>query len=182
MLHVPIVDLAPFYSGDAEARKRVAEKMDQVCQDIGFLVVTGHPIDLSLMQAVQDVSLEFFALPETEKRKLKSPIEGGEGLRGYGPMMDESLSHSIGVKAPGDIKETVTIGPPGASEARYLMAEDYYCCDEAHHYFVPMSGPIGRTRCAHCGKNISARWTSFRRNSTSSAPSLSASKRITLSR
>ena len=107
MLQVPVVDLQPFYSGDPAARKRVAEEMDQVCRDIGFLLVTtGHPIQTELMKAVADVSLNFFSLPEAEKLKLKSPLEGTAGLRGYSPMMDESLSHSIGVKAPGEIKET----------------------------------------------------------------------------
>jgi len=141
MLQVPVVDLKPFYSGDPATRKRVAEEMDQVCRDIGFLVVTGHPIQAELMKAVADVSLDFFALPEAEKLKLKSPLEGTAGLRGYSPMMDESLSHSIGVKAPGDIKETVTMGPPGASEARYLMADDYYVCKDACNYFVPNVWP-----------------------------------------
>ena len=108
MLQVPVVDLQPFYSGDPAARKRVAAEMDQVCRDIGFLVVTGHPIQTELMKAVADVSLNFFSLPEAEKLKLKSPLEGTAGLRGYSPMMDESLSHSIGVKAPGDIKEKFT--------------------------------------------------------------------------
>jgi len=141
MLQVPAVDLQPFYSGDPAARKRVAAEMDQVCRDIGFLVVTGHPIQTELMKAVAEVSLNFFSLPEAEKLKLKSPLEGTAGLRGYSPMMDESLSHSIGVKAPGDIKETVTMGPPGASEARYLMADDYYVCKDACNYFVPNVWP-----------------------------------------
>ena len=74
-LQVPVVDLQPFYSGDPAARKRVAEEM-QVCRDIAFLVVTGHPIQTELMKAVADVSLNFFSLPEAEKLKLKSPLPG----------------------------------------------------------------------------------------------------------
>ena len=139
LLHVPVIDLSPFYSGDPEQKKRVAREMDKVCRDIGFLVVTGHQVDPHLIKAVQDVSHEFLDLPESEKLKLKSPIDAI--IRGYSPMMGEGLSFSIGESAPGDIKEIVTIGPPGASEARYLMGDDYYTCKDASTWLAPNVWP-----------------------------------------
>ena len=67
------------------------------------MVVTGHQVDPALIRAVQDVSQEFFDLPEAEKLKLTSPIDAI--IRGYSPMMGEGLSFSIGEEAPGDIEE-----------------------------------------------------------------------------
>ena len=56
-------------------------------------------------------------------------------------MMGEGLSFSIGETAPGDIKEIVSIGPPGAPEARYLMGIDYYTCEDAATWFAPNVWP-----------------------------------------
>ena len=139
LLHVPVFDLSPFYSGNPEQKKRVAREMDEVCRDIGFLAVTGHSIDPRLIKAVQDVTHEFLDLPEPEKLKLTSPSDAI--LRGYSPMMGEGLSFSIGESAPGDIKEIVTMGPPGASEAGYLMGIDYYTCEDAGTWFAPNVWP-----------------------------------------
>jgi isopenicillin N synthase-like dioxygenase len=139
LLHVPLIDLSPFYSGDADKKKRVAREIDQACRDIGFLVVTGHQVDPALINAVQEVSQEFFDLPEAEKLKLRPPFEAI--IRGYSPMMGEGLSFSIGEEAPADIKEIVTMGPPGAPEARYLMGADYYARQDAGSFFAPNVWP-----------------------------------------
>ena len=139
LLQVPVVDLAPFYSGEPIKKKQVADKIDQACTDIGFLVVTGHPVDLRLIEAVQEVSQEFFDLPDSEKCELTSPLE--VIIRGYSPMMAETLSHSIGQEAPGDIKEIVTMGPPGASEAKFVMGADYYTCADSSTFFAPNVWP-----------------------------------------
>ena len=47
-LNVPVIDLRPFYFDDRNSQKRLAAEIDNVLQDIGFLVVTGHPIEPEL--------------------------------------------------------------------------------------------------------------------------------------
>ena len=138
-LAVPVIDLTPFYSDDTQARNELAKAIDKVCQDIGFLVVTGHPVDHKLIQKVRDVTLEFFDLPETEKLKIKQPND--DELRGYGPMLSEGLSYSIGKKTPPDLKECLTIGPPGFTEARYLLGDEYYTSKNTCNRFVPNLWP-----------------------------------------
>ena len=138
-VQIPVIDLSPFYSDDPEQKMRVAREMDNICQNIGFLVVTGHSVDPRIIKAVQDVSLEFFALPEAEKIRMKSPVDAT--IRGYSPLMGESLSYSIGKSAPGDIKEIVSMGPPGAPEANYLMGVEYYACEDAASWFAPNVWP-----------------------------------------
>ena len=138
-LEVPVIDLSPFYTGDAPAKKELGETIDKVCQDIGFLVVTGHPVDHKLIQKVCDVTLEFFDLPESEKLKIKQPND--DELRGYGPMLSEGLSYSIGRKTPPDLKECMTIGPPGFTEAKYLLGDEYYTSKTTCNRFVPNLWP-----------------------------------------
>src|SRR5687768_5639150 len=44
LLSVPIIDLAPFFSGTPEGKAEVARKVDEACRSIGFLVITNHGI------------------------------------------------------------------------------------------------------------------------------------------
>ena len=161
-IEVPVIDLSPFYSGDPEQKMRVAQELDSICQNIGFLVVTGHSVNPTLIKAMQEVSLEFMALPESEKLKLTSSID--PVLRGYSPLKSEGLSYSIGEETPGDIKEIVSMGPPGSSEASYVMGEHYYSCDDAANCLFLIFGQKNHKLCAQFGKNIFALWKSLPMN------------------
>ena len=138
-LNVPVIDLSPLYSGDKQARRKLAEAIDDVLQDIGFLVVTGHPIDADLISKVHEVSCQFFALPESEKMKSERPDDFS--VRGYSPMLSEGLSYGIGNETPPDLKEALTIGPPGAPEAKYLLDDAYYRSETAGTHFMPNIWP-----------------------------------------
>ena len=139
MLNVPVIDVSPLYSGNAEAKGELAAQIDDVLQDIGFLVVTGHPIDLGLISKVHDVSCRFFALPEAEKMEALRPDDFS--VRGYSPMLSEGLSYGIGNETPPDLKESLTVGPPGAPEAKYLLDDAYYRSDSAGTHFMPNIWP-----------------------------------------
>ena len=138
-LEVPVIDLSPLYSNDADAKQALAGEIDKVCQDIGFLVVIGHPVDLKLIEKVYEITLEFFDLSESEKLQIKQPND--DELRGFSPMLSEGLSYSIGKKTPPDLKECLTIGPPGFTEARYLLGDDYYTAKATCNRFVPNLWP-----------------------------------------
>jgi isopenicillin N synthase-like dioxygenase len=45
LLEVPVIDVAPFRSGDPARRRVVAQAAGQAVNDIGFLVITGHGVD-----------------------------------------------------------------------------------------------------------------------------------------
>ena len=45
---VPVIDIAPFLGGDRDGKARVAAEVKQACEDIGFLVITGHGVDPAL--------------------------------------------------------------------------------------------------------------------------------------
>lgn len=113
LLQVPVIDLARDPRG-------VAAAVGQAIHDIGFLVVTGHGIDAALIARVQDASRAFFDLPLAEKQHVARP--GADIARGYIPLEAESVGRSQGVDLPGDLNESLMIGPVDIPETPYFTA------------------------------------------------------------
>jgi isopenicillin N synthase-like dioxygenase len=63
---VPTIDL----SGGAAG---VADDVRRACEDVGFLTVLGHGIDLLLIEEVGARSRAFFDLPEAESDSARLP-------------------------------------------------------------------------------------------------------------
>ena len=118
LMTVPVIDVAPFYSGSNEEKRKLAEAVDRACRDIGFLVITGHRVPASLIARVESTSRAFFRLPVAEKQRLKRPAD--DQVRGYSAIGDEGLSYSLGKKTPGDLKESLTIGPIDPPDTPYF--------------------------------------------------------------
>jgi isopenicillin N synthase-like dioxygenase len=118
LMAVPVIDIAPFYAGSGEGKAKVAQAVDRACRDIGFLVITGHRVPASLIARVESTSRAFFSLPLAEKQKLKRPAD--DQVRGYSAVGDEGLSYSLGKKTPGDLKESLTIGPIDPPQTPYF--------------------------------------------------------------
>jgi isopenicillin N synthase-like dioxygenase len=51
LMQVPVIDIAPYRSGNRAAARRVADRVGEACRDIGFLVIAGHGIDPALVTA-----------------------------------------------------------------------------------------------------------------------------------
>lgn len=130
---VPIIDLAPYFSGSPEGKAAVAKAVNQACRDIGFLVITHHQIPAELVQRVSGLTRQFFDLPLAEKRKVDRPSP--EMVRGYSAVAEESLSYSLEESAPGDLKESFSIGPSDVPD------EDYYHNAVAGPHFAPNVWP-----------------------------------------
>ncbi|MEO5736968.1 MAG: 2-oxoglutarate and iron-dependent oxygenase domain-containing protein [Variovorax sp.] len=117
LLSVPIIDLAPYFSGTAAGRAEVARKVDEACRSIGFLVITNHGISPELIARVSALSRRFFELPLAEKRKVDRPRE--DAVRGYSAVGEEGLSYSLEEEAPGDLKESFSTGPSNVPDDEY---------------------------------------------------------------
>jgi len=133
LLSVPIIDLTPFRTG--ADKPGVAAAVAQACRDIGFLVVTGHGVDPALIQRVSAVSTAFFDLPLEEKTAVARPAP--DVTRGYIPMLGESVARSRGEAAPGDLNESMMIGPVAAFDP----ADPYYTGPAAGKHFWPNLWP-----------------------------------------
>ena len=108
-LPIPIVDIAPFFGGDDDARKAVAAEIDAACCETGFFAITGHGVDEDLMARTRRMAADFFDLPTEEKLKIERPPQ--KVSRGYNRFMDRSLSYSLGIEAPPDLQEAFAFGP-----------------------------------------------------------------------
>ena len=133
LLSVPIIDLAPYFSGTAAGRAEVARKVDEACRSIGFLVITNHGISPELIARVSALSRRFFELPLAEKRKVDRPRE--DAVRGYSAVGEEGLSYSLEEEAPGDLKESFSTGPSNVPD------DEYHRGPAAGPHFEPNSWP-----------------------------------------
>jgi len=82
--HVPVIDLAPWFSGDEEARAAVAAEVDGALRSVGFFLISGHGVAGELRARVRDQARAFFALPPEAKQRYgtvtildREPDRGG---------------------------------------------------------------------------------------------------------
>lgn len=72
MKSVPIIDLTPWFHGDAGDREKVAAQVDTALREIGFLLVTGHGVPAELRAEVRAAAKRFFALPYEVKNRYRN--------------------------------------------------------------------------------------------------------------
>lgn len=75
----PILDFAPFYGADSEAKSKLIEEIRKCCHYNGFFQITGHRVPLDLQRRVMACSRRFFDLTLEEKLQIdkstrKSPF------------------------------------------------------------------------------------------------------------
>jgi isopenicillin N synthase-like dioxygenase len=138
LLNVPVIDIAPFLSGGVPEKRVVAQAVNRACEDIGFLVVTGHGVDPALANSVFAESRSFFGAPLEQKLAVKQ--WGDDIPRGYSGLAAESVAYSRLKWTPGDLKESFSIGP------LEVPAEEYYHRPEAAVLFAENRWPQGRER------------------------------------
>ena len=97
---IPVIDLR-----DQQAATLIA----RACEKTGFLVVTNHGVDQSLIDTAWVAVTKFFDLPIADKMAVAMPYPGYP--YGYTPMQGERLAASLGDETPPDLKETFSMGP-----------------------------------------------------------------------
>lgn len=78
---IPNVDLSDFISGVPARKKHFVEALGNAYHEVGFVSVSNHGIDSSLVNNFYDAVRMFFAFPEDVKRKYE--ITALAGQRGY---------------------------------------------------------------------------------------------------
>lgn len=101
---LPIIDIAPLFHGDLDARRHVARQIGETCETIGFLYVTNHGVTDAVITNARDAMEQFFARPENEKRAIQ---RREHTLRGYIPTMPFGANHP---DAPPTIYEGFNLG------------------------------------------------------------------------
>lgn len=104
---IALVDLGDALAGDPEARQRCGHEIDAACRALGFLAVTGHGIEASLINDVVSSSRKFFKLDREEKDKVSPPSP--HDFRGYLGLDTTSLAATLGDQTPPDLCESFNV-------------------------------------------------------------------------
>ena len=107
---IPVVDLAAFIQ-NRSPHVELTRHIDEICQKIGFFIVTGHGVDEQLQEEMMNVSKEFFHLPVNVKREI---VGSKDYPYGYNGINDENLSRGYEKSSTSllpDVKESFSIGP-----------------------------------------------------------------------
>ncbi|MES2711310.1 MAG: 2-oxoglutarate and iron-dependent oxygenase domain-containing protein [Pseudomonadota bacterium] len=119
LLDVPVIDVGPFRGGDAATRQAIAAQVGAAIDGIGFLVITGHGVPPELIARTQALSNAFFDLPMEEKLRVLRPAP--DITRGYIPLEAESVGRSQGLDVPGDLNESLMVGPVDVQDTPYFF-------------------------------------------------------------
>lgn len=107
---IPVIDISPFFRNELnDAAHRAANQIKKACEEHGFFYISGHGVDADLQARLEELSLEFFQLPENEKMKIAMEL-GGRSWRGYFPVGGELTSGRP------DIKEGIYFGTELSSD------------------------------------------------------------------
>jgi isopenicillin N synthase-like dioxygenase len=85
MEEVPVVDFAPFLSGNSDEKQAVAEAIGTACTKIGFFYLTNHGIASETTRGIFTAARRFFDIP-LEKRMDPALLISPEQSRGYQPV------------------------------------------------------------------------------------------------
>jgi isopenicillin N synthase-like dioxygenase len=100
---VPLIDLAPWFAGDAGARRKIGRELARACEEVGFLYLVNHGVDGAMIERAVAASFDYFHRPAEEKRALHLNVTPNH--RGYvGP-----LEVSPDVKKGADVREVFKI-------------------------------------------------------------------------
>jgi len=124
---LPAIDLS---SSDVPA---LARAMDRACRDIGFIVVRGHGVPQTLVQAAFDAGFSFFDAPREVR---ESAVPPDRRVRGFTPMLGQQLAGSLDKQTPPDLFERFRMGP-------FQFPPDLYHRSRAAGWFAPNVWPQG---------------------------------------
>ena len=106
---IPVVDLAPSFSGDASDFDRVAYEIHKACREMGFFYVSNHGVARDLIDGAFGMSRAFFESPLPLKTALD--MRNSASSSGYESGMQQLDSQTADAeKAPPDLKESFGFG------------------------------------------------------------------------
>lgn len=114
---VPAIDLSPFLDGSADDRHAVVAAFRQACEQIGFVVISGHGLPAGVLERGFAESRAFFDLPQPVKDRSTPKLAGKQ--RGYHAFATRGLAKTLGQETPPDLRESLFVGPVEDQRAHY---------------------------------------------------------------
>lgn len=111
---IPIVDLAPFLTGDPTGKDQVPKALARAFENTGFAVVINHGVPEVLTTELYDATTNFFEQPIAYKSDF-TPPERAKG-RGYLPIGIESVAKTLAGETPPDLCEALVFAGPHKPE------------------------------------------------------------------
>ena len=99
---IPLIDLAPWFDGDAAERRKLCRRVNRVCHEIGFFYVVNHGIPAAASAAYLEMLRAFFALPLAARQALDK--HHSPQFRGWERLSSELTNNEI------DYREQLDIG------------------------------------------------------------------------
>src|SRR5215475_13195859 len=90
MTGLPVIDVSPLRDPAAD-HARVAAAIGAACRESGFFYVAGHGVPSVLINELDALSRQFFALPDDAKAEI-AMARGGRAWRGWFPVGGELTS------------------------------------------------------------------------------------------
>jgi len=87
---LPVLDVSDFLAGKQGALEKCAAELRNICEDLGFMSITGHGIPQSLIDEIEAETKRFHDLPMEEKIKIKI----NQHQRGYIQPKATMVKHS----------------------------------------------------------------------------------------
>jgi isopenicillin N synthase-like dioxygenase len=105
---VPVVDLAPAWSGDVARRRALADEIAEVCGRVGFMYVKNHRIAEDDVAAIFKTAADFHSLPleaKMESSMARNADAQGQGYlhgmsKGTGKNLTENLQEAFQFRRP----------------------------------------------------------------------------------
>ena len=125
---MPTIDLGPWWDGDDDQRRAVAEAFDLAARTIGFVQLLGHRIPGAVIDDMRRQTDAFFDL--ALEHKLNARPSDLTVNRGYAASGTEALAYSIGDESPPDLFEAFNMGEDVVDEG------DPFYAAERHRMFA----------------------------------------------
>jgi len=98
----PVIDLEPWFHGDARERAELCRQVGRLCHEVGFFYVVSHGIPGSLSAAYLRAIKSFFALPLAVKESIDK--HASAQFRGWEKLGSELTNNEV------DYREQIDIG------------------------------------------------------------------------
>lgn len=111
---IPLIDIGGLRQGNRDELRSVARQIRDACTNIGFFYVINHGIAQNIFDSTLETALEFFRLPEEEKKKTAAN-SNNRGFNALGKALMDGASYP-------DYKEFFQIGLDLPATDRDVMA------------------------------------------------------------